>query len=208
MAKKIYAVKKGLITGVFYNWDECKESVNGYPGAIYKGFTTLEDAKAFLEETNVSSHTGAKKKSNSVNTKSEKPYAFVDGSFNANTNVYGYGGFLINKNKRFPIQGSDNEPDMVSMRNVAGEIAGSMAAIKKAIELNIPELDIYYDYLGIEKWATGEWKRNKPGTIAYYDYIHSVHSLIQLNFKKVKGHSGVKGNEEADKLAKKAVGIL
>lgn len=43
--KKVYAVKKGKIVGIFRNWDECRDSVNGYPGAEYKSFFTEEEAK-------------------------------------------------------------------------------------------------------------------------------------------------------------------
>ena len=50
--------------------------------------------------------------------------------------------------------------------------------------------------------------RNKKGTIAYYDYVQSVKNQITLHIIKVKGHSGVAGNEEADRLAKQAVGIV
>jgi len=49
-AKKFYAVRKGKITGVFSNWADCKASVEGYPGAEYKGFATLEEAPADTEE--------------------------------------------------------------------------------------------------------------------------------------------------------------
>ena len=46
-SKKYYAVKKGKVTGVFENWEECKASVDGYPGAEYKGFPTLREAQSF-----------------------------------------------------------------------------------------------------------------------------------------------------------------
>ena len=48
---KFYAVKKGKKTGVFLTWDECKEQVTGFKGAVYKSFKTLPEAEAFLEES-------------------------------------------------------------------------------------------------------------------------------------------------------------
>ena len=208
MASKYYAVKKGKVPGIYLSWNDCKAMVDGYPGAVYKSFKTIEEAEKFITGEKIISGLKASGKNTSESGETCSTYAFVDGSFNKATHTYGYGGFLVTDNEKYVLQGADNDAEMATMRNVAGEIKGAEAAVKKAIELGIKELVIYYDYMGIEMWATGAWKRNKAGTIAYYDYIMSVREQIKLTFVKVKGHSGVEGNEEADKLAKQAVGIL
>lgn len=198
MAKKYYAVKEGRTPGIYYTWDDCKKMVDGYSGAKYKSFSTIQEAEEYI-----SGKVFADSPENEITS-----YAFVDGSYNETTRVYGYGGFLMHASKKYVLQGNGNDEEMASMRNVAGEVLGSMAAMEKAIEIGIKELTIYYDYMGIEMWATGAWKRNKKGTVAYFDYVQNMKEKITLNFVKVKGHSGVDGNEEADRLAKEAVGIL
>lgn len=207
MADKYYAVRVGKTPGIYNTWNECKDMVHGFPGAVYRSFATMKEAEQFMCKSESVTDIADGNPSEDTDSFGNRTYAFVDGSYNLATGVYGYGGFLVHEGEKYIIQGSGNDAEMSAMRNVAGEVLGSTAAIKMAVDMGIKELDIYYDYLGIEMWATGLWKRNKSGTISYYDYIQSVKDIIVLNFVKVKGHSGVDGNEEADKLAKEAVGI-
>ena len=150
MAVKYYAVRKGIKPGIYKDWNTCKAMVTGFSGAQYKSFTTLQEAEAYIKEDAETAQVG----------KEPEVYAFVDGSFNQKPHVYGYGGFLVHDGVKEVLQGSGKDADMASMRNVAGEVLGSMAAIEKAVELGLEELSIYYDYMGIEMWAKGLWKRN------------------------------------------------
>lgn len=193
---KFYAVKKGRKTGIFFSWAECEEQVKGFKGALYKSFSTMEQAENYLQERSIPQYEG-----NGL-------IAYVDGSYNSKTKEYGYGCVLLEGQSVLKqCYGKDNHEDYVSMRNVAGEIKGSEVAIGYAIEHGYSFIYIYYDYEGIEKWANHEWKANKIGTKAYQQFIDQSRKHIHISFIKVLAHSGDKYNELADQLAKRAVGI-
>lgn len=213
MANKIYAVRIGRKPGLYNTWAECEAQVKGFPNARYKSFTEEADAEAFMNsaDTSVNNQTNATETTN-TNIKLPDVYAFVDGSYNVNTGVYGFGGFLSVNGKKYPLQGSGNNhgeyPETAEMRNVAGEIYGAITAVKKAQELNLFELTILYDYIGIEKWAVGEWRTNKRATECYANFMQKAMKTMKIHFQKVAAHSGVDGNELADAMAKNAVGIV
>lgn len=134
--------------------------------------------------------------------------AYVDGSFNLSTGIYGYGGVLLCRDGSIrPLQGHGRDETLRTMRNVAGEIHGSMAAIQAAADAGIASITIFYDYMGIEMWANGQWKTNKEGTRAYKAFIDQIRPRIEIRFQKVAAHTGVRFNELVDQLAKASVGI-
>ena len=212
--KKYYAVLNGKVPGIYFDWDSCKKNVDGFKGAIYKSFPTIEEAKAFIENGGINQNNEKKQNvSKSVEDDSrdimestkDEFIAYVDGSYNdANKKVglgviMGVGGDIVRISREVAAN------DLISMRNVAGEIKASEEAIKYALEHGAKKIVIYHDYEGIAKWCNGQWKTNLEGTKAYKEFYLSVKDKIEIEFIKVKGHSGNKYNDEADILAKKSI---
>lgn len=137
----------------------------------------------------------------------DEAWAYVDGSFDVTSGLYacgvvlGYGGEEITISRKF------EDSEMARMRNVAGEIEGSKAAIDYCLKHNITRVTIYHDYQGISSWPLGEWKANLKGTMAYVEYYKKASEKVAISFVKVKGHSNNKYNDMADHLAKAALGI-
>ncbi len=200
MAKKFYAVRAGRQTGIFDTWDACKAQTIGYKGAVFKSFTSLQEAEAFMRgETGgpVSAEPEA----------FEGAVAYVDGSYHVGTKEFSCGAVLFVDGKELHFSEKFNDPKLSEMRNVAGEIKGSETVLQYCMDHNIPEVVIYHDYEGVAKWATGEWKANKEGTQAYRSFCTQAAQKIRFRFVKVKGHSGDRYNDLADRLAKDALGI-
>jgi len=202
MSKKFYAVKKGHKTGVFTTWDECKKQVLGFSGAIYKSFKTEDEAQRFLSNKSAVKNTPEQKMPSG-----NAAVAYVDGSYLDATKEFSYGVVLFHKNMELRLAEKFSDPNCIKMRNVAGEIKGAEKAMRYCLENGIKELEIVYDYEGIERWCTGEWKANKPGTIAYKKFYESLADRLDVTFRKVKGHSGDTFNDVADQLARSALGL-
>lgn len=199
--KKVYAVKNGKQIGLFYSWKECSESVNGYPGAEYKGFETEEAAKKYLENK-----VQELEKEDTEEEMSNRLVAYVDGSFDEKIGKYAFGCIILTpRGETIRESGNGNEPDSLAIRNVAGEMLGAMHAVQWAINNGYHDLELRYDYEGIEKWAQGEWKAKNALTQKYADFMNNKLDVLKISYQKVKAHSGDQYNEEADKLAKSAL---
>lgn len=220
MAKNFYPIMDSRgVTAIFENWDDCVAFRNANPsGAKYKKCKSRPEAEAYLAELKgmpapAPAAAETKKNTTPVGITDADPLhaiAYVDGSYNPETKVYGYGvrlssAFDLNANVRI-FSGSGDE--FAESRNIGGECDGAIRAVREAIGLGYNHITIRHDYKGIGAWVTGEWKNtNTPVSQNYKTQMDSLKPFIKIDFEWVQGHSGEAFNEEVDGIAKKACGV-
>lgn len=206
MAQKYYAVRQGEVPGIYLSWDACRAQVHGYSQAVYKSFPTREEAEKFMQNGTAPMNDTLTEDADVTEPGMLK--AYVDGSYiPAKADSFAYGVVFLDENGIQTASGASKDPDLATMRNVAGEIHGAAYAMQYALEKGYKKLCIYHDYEGIARWCLGDWKTNREGTRAYKAYYDSIKDRLEIHFVKVKGHSGDTYNEMADQLAKKALGL-
>ncbi|MDE5051762.1 viroplasmin family protein [Niallia taxi] len=211
MAKKnnYYAVRTGRQPGIYKTWAECQKQISGFSGAEYKGFVTEEEAQTFINviSSKVMTPETNEEIDKAIKELDEKTLiAFVDGTYSKDSTLYGYGIVFINsKGEEETLYGSDDNESYKESANVAGEIEGVKVAITHALVQAYKKIIIYYDYEGIEKWASKDWKANKSVSKDYVKFIEEMRYSLDIEFNKVTAHTGIKYNEIADQLAKKSL---
>lgn len=206
MANKFYAVKIGRKPGIYRTWTDCESQVKGFSGAIYKSFSTEAEAEAFIDDKGLSLAEYFEEsqglKDTNLNSERDHLIAYIDGSFNKAKGIVGSGGIMFLNGEEMTFSFPTRDKKYTDFWNVSGELLGAMYVMNYAVEHNIKKCSLYYDYVGIEMWATKKWKRNNVVTKEYAEFYESIAATVDVSFHKVAAHTGDTYNEIADRLAK------
>lgn len=220
-----YGVLVGRQPGIYRTWAECQRQVIGFKGAKFKGFVTLEEAEAFMGSRNGAGHVGngtgsgagtagngsrqgigaaGKGKRQGSDDFAQGTVIFVDGSYMKGRYSWGFAAYEEGE-LVFTANGAGTSKDAAKLHNVAGEMDAAREAVQwaEAQGLDDTGVTICHDYEGIAAWPLGHWQARLPQTQEYAAFMQP--RLGWVRFQKVAGHTGVEGNELADRLAKEAL---
>lgn len=166
----------GNKTGVFDSWDNCRQSISGFEGALYKSFETREMAEKALSD-NPYKHIGKKhvssksrKTSESIDLKPILNSISVDAACNMVTGQMEYQGvFTQNKQVLF------KQGPFPKASNNIGEFLALVHALAWCKKQNL-DLPVYSD----SKTAIA-WVRNKTAktTVSQNDLNEHLFQLIE-----------------------------
>lgn len=128
---------------------------------------------------------------------------YVDGSYHALTDRSSYAYAVIRYDICF-FKEYGIVPDAQGTRNIAGELTAVKKALGHVLKTCTDPINIFYDFTGIEAWATGLWDCNHAISKDYREFIQGVMKIHNIAFTKVKSHSNNPWNDYVDELAKKA----
>jgi ribonuclease HI len=217
--KKFYVVWVGKQTGVFTDWAVVQPLVAGYPGAKHKSYPSMEDAKKALSsgapaDRSPSTRSSAKKKVREfILDKAYDIHIFSDGACDPNPGEAGSGVVVYELGLLSELWygcyeplGTNNTAELNALYK-ALEIAERMGGPGRRIQILS---DSSYSVNAMTKWSVG-WKKNgwtRKGNqeLANKELIASMYTLYKrlaegVDLAHVKGHSGVEGNELADRLS-------
>ena len=232
MAKnKFYVVWQGQQTGIFTDWETCRQQVQGVAGAKYKSFATRSEAEAAFKsgpstggtKTKGNKADAAGKKSpgrSNVKTWSDKEikalefdtFIYTDGGCEPNPGEAG-SGMAIYRNGEidelwyglYNPEGTNNTAELNALYQ-ALVLAESEINNKRSVAILC---DSKYSIQCVTQWAVNWEKKGwtRPGgeikNLELIKDLYAQHQSIKdkVEVLHVNGHVGVEGNELADRMS-------
>lgn len=211
MKKKFYAVASGRSTGIFTDWPSAEAQVKGIAGAKFQGFSSEEEARAWLENPFYKKREACQKTPAAAQVRPElRPGAIIvctDGGCINNPGPGGYGVVIEVDEELREMSGGFR-----LTTNNRMEMMAALVALETLRGCGKP-IDLYSDssYLvnGIvkgwaRKWRNNGWRKADGGPVQNVDLWQRLLLLaepLDVHFHWVKGHAGHAGNERCDQLA-------
>lgn len=226
-----YAVANGRNIGVFTNWTDCKHSVQGFRGAVFKKFDTNIDAEAFIAskslDENVSRRSLDLSKGVPVSAVIPLPvesppdyYVYTDGACSKNgmrgasagIGVYFGEGDVRNISKRLPGKQTNNVAELTAIISAFPVIESDIRTGKRIAIVTDSEYSIKCASSYGERCAKKDWVDDIPNK----ELVRQIYTLYSrepnIRFIHVKAHTGLSdihsvGNHHADRLATDALNV-
>jgi ribonuclease HI len=219
--KKYYVIWEGRQTGIFEDWPTAQAAVAGHKGAKFKGFESRALAEAAFSQAPEKSIV-AKKSPTSASKAAKKRAAFeLDESFDIHIFCDGgcdpnpgpaASGIIVYQSGKIQAkyhglyhQGTNNTAELNALFEAMRLAKG---LLEEGLKVQILS-DSSYSVKAMTQWAAGwqrkNWTRGKGDVLANAELIKTMYECYvqlpsSLSIIHVKGHSGVEGNELADRM--------
>lgn len=220
-----YAVRRGRTPGVYRTWDECQAQTDKFPGAQYKKFLSWDSAEAWRTAGSDAPQTSKEEKAAAGLVRLRQAQAdgkaivYVDGSNTSKgpARLASWGlHCAVGEATTYEASGVLTGPPVaLRMNNVYGELAGALHALSLLVGGPLPgscpedpprydEIVLVHDYEGIAEWPRLNWNAKNPWIAEVY--VPQMRALRdQIEYVWVRGHTGLAGNDRADRLAAAAI---
>lgn len=208
-----YAVAKGHTTGIVSTWEECKSRIDGYKGAVFKKFACDEDAEAFLRTTTAIVDI-------EQSTIHPEYYVYTDGSCSNNGRPNAAAGIGIyfgendarNVSQRLEGKQSNNVAELTAIRNVYTILRKDIDEGKRIGIVSDSEYAIRCVTSYGAKCEREGWAKDIPNKELVKEVYELYKGRSTIQFLHIMAHTNKKdihslGNDGADKLANRAIGL-
>tara|TARA_B100000424_G_scaffold263847_1_gene251589 strand:- start:272 stop:961 length:690 start_codon:yes stop_codon:yes gene_type:complete len=215
-----YAVARGHNIGIYNFWNDCKEQVIGYKGALYKKFENEKDAEDYILNIGSSTNDIFENIYNKFNIDEVDYFVYTDGSCLNNgkiNNISGIGIYFDENSKKNVSKILESKFNQTNNSAELYAIIEAYKIIKNDLENNM-KICIYSDSEYSIKCATSygekclltKWSKTIPNRELVIELYNIYKNNPNLMLKHIKAHTNNKdihsiGNANADKLAYNAI---